>query len=142
MQEPMAFLIERKAISLALIDDDPVVEIIMRKQIRRLGLESKAKMQRFKNGPAALAYFKQAISTGSPLPDVIMLDLNMPMLSGWEVLDELCRYPDEERPLIYIISSSINPEDQHKAFLRPEVNGFLSKPIHQETLIHVFQQLA
>ncbi len=138
----MPFPSHKEVITLALIDDDPVVEIILQKQLHRLPLELQPILKGFRDGPQALRYFQQEREKGNPLPDVVFLDLNMPMLNGWEVLDELCKIPVAERPLIYIISSSINPEDQHTAYFRPEVQEFLCKPIQQETIFTLFQKLS
>jgi CheY-like chemotaxis protein len=129
-----------KNITLALIDDDPVVELILKRQVLRLPEEEKPEVLSFDNGPSALENFQERLAQGQKLPELVLLDLNMPKLSGWEVLEELVQLPPEELPVIYIISSSIDPDDQLRANHHPHVRGFLSKPIFQETLFELFRK--
>jgi len=67
---------------------------------------------------------------------VVFLDLNMPIMNGWEFLDKLSKAKNEitMHYKLYILSSTINPDDQKKAKSNPLVSGFLSKPLTKEHL--------
>ena len=63
------------------------------------------------------------------LPDVILLDLNMPVMDGWDFLNAAISIP---LPPIYIVSSSIDPNDKKKAMVDIRVKGFIEKPLNVE----------
>jgi CheY-like chemotaxis protein len=66
----------------------------------------------------------------------IFLDINMPILTGWEFLDKFDRFTEEIKKQfnIYILSSSIDPADIHQAKLNPLVRGFIEKPLTHGTI--------
>jgi CheY-like chemotaxis protein len=91
-----------------------------------------------KNGEEALKYFdtlKKSNSNNSK-PQLIFLDLNMPVMGGWEFLDSFntSEYSDYHNTKIIILSSTIDPEDLEKSKKYPMVIDFLSKPISKEML--------
>lgn len=112
--------------SVWVIDDDEIYQLIIKKLIR--------KSQVFKDQH----YFKSASEvfelhdrTNIKLPDVILLDINMPQMDGWQFIDKLKDLDKEfvNKTMIYIVSSSIAYSDKERAEEYPEVSGFLSKPI-------------
>ncbi len=77
----------------------------------------------------------------SALPDVVLLDLNMPVMSGWDFLDafeELAPNLMNEID-IYILSSSLDSRDIERSEKYSSVNGFFSKPITQEMLAQMMK---
>lgn len=64
-------------------------------------------------------------------PDVLITDLNMPVTSGWDLLNELSKSNSEigVKTCVLVLSSSIDPVDQQRAFDYPFVKGFYSKPL-------------
>jgi CheY-like chemotaxis protein len=93
-----------------------------------------------KNGEEALKYFNTLKQTNpnSTLkkPQMIFLDLNMPVMGGWEFLDcfVTADYSDFNETKVIILSSTIDPEDLEKSKKYPMVMDFLSKPISKEML--------
>ena len=69
------------------IDDDPIYQIIINKTIQRFGLFSA--ISTFKNGKIALDALLQLLDNDTALPDIILLDINMPVMDGWEFMEEL-----------------------------------------------------
>lgn len=67
---------------------------------------------------------------------IVFLDLNMPIMNGWEFLDNLSKIKDDIKMdyKIYILSSTINPDDKKKAKENALVTGFLPKPLTKEHL--------
>jgi CheY-like chemotaxis protein len=66
------------------------------------------------------------------LPAIIFLDLDMPLMSGWDFLDTYASLTNEvsgQLPYIYILSSSINPRDYSRAKNHPLVKDMLTKPL-------------
>ncbi|WP_246200107.1 response regulator [Maribacter luteus] len=66
---------------------------------------------------------------GEQLPDVIFLDLNMPIMDGWEFSYEFVKLPLENIPRINIVSSSIDSRDIGKANTYDIVKVFIVKPL-------------
>ncbi len=67
-------------------------------------------------------------------PDVILLDLNMPVMSGWEFLDVLLKDTSLSIIPVVIFTSSIDPRDRLRALDYPMVIGHFVKPINFDTL--------
>jgi CheY-like chemotaxis protein len=77
-------------------------------------------------------------------PDVVFLDLNMPVMSGWDFLDALAPFQDELRGRchIYILTSSLALSDMEKAKQYDLVAGLIHKPIDSEEIRAIHSQLA
>lgn len=110
---------------ICIIDDDPIYQFLIHKIIGN----SKANHDIifFKNGKEALDYF--ILDLNKNLPKIILLDLEMPVMDGWDFLKEIDALPTE-KTAIYIVSSSISHEDKVKAEAFPKIKGYFSKPIN------------
>lgn len=81
------------------------------------------------NGEEALKYLKQQPPYSEhPRPDLIMLDINMPRVSGFEVLEFIKRNPATRRIPVIILTTSTNPDDVNKAYDN-YANAYVSKPL-------------
>jgi CheY-like chemotaxis protein len=81
-----------------------------------------------------------SVKTLQKLPDYILLDINMPIMNGWEFLDEYKRLNLDPlgKSKIYIISSSVFSNDINKARSYPLVKDFISKPLNVEKIKELF----
>jgi CheY-like chemotaxis protein len=95
----------------------------------------------FNNGRDALDNLKAIIRANKKLPDVILLDLNMPVMDGWQFLDEFLREPTPKPILIYIVTSSIDPDDVNRAKIYDAVTNYIVKPITLETLKNILNDV-
>jgi len=91
------------------------------------------------NGEVAIKYFEALSKEKDGLlnvPEIILLDLNMPVMGGWEFLELFStQYPHfVERIKIFVLSSSINPEDRIRASKEPLVQAFLYKPLNEKDI--------
>ncbi|MEO8236368.1 MAG: response regulator [Flavobacterium sp.] len=122
---------------ICIIDDDPIYKLITKKLIQKTKLYSET--IEFNNGNEALIYFESA----SSLPDILLLDIEMPEMDGWEFLDEFCKLEKERKKesTVYIASSSIAIDDKMKAKKYECVKDFLSKPINLEKLKQIAEQV-
>ena len=77
----------------------------------------------------------------SRMPDYILLDINMPIMNGWEFLDEYTRLNIDplNKCKVYIISSSVFSNDINKARSYPIVKDFISKPLNVEKIRELFE---
>ena len=108
-----------------LVDDDPIFLTLAELAIKK---ESE-KVEIFKamNGEEAINFLKtQSV-------DIIFLDLNMPVMNGWEFLDVLPQIENWGKQ-VYVLTSSIDPSDQRKADENPLVTSMLEKPLDREKI--------
>lgn len=117
-----------------LIDDDPIYKIVMKKIIDKLGLLDSTTT--FSNGKEALTAFELAIQNQNGIPDLILLDIEMPIMDGWEFMYEIQNIDKEniKNTQIYICSSSIASDDKDQAQKNCLISGYMSKPIKIEDL--------
>ena len=90
----------------------------------------------FYDGQPLLKYLQENKNDRSNLPDVLLLDLKMPHVDGWKVLDALqVLYPMLCKQIaVYIISASIIPKEINKALSYPFVSDFIAKPLTKDIL--------
>ncbi len=91
------------------------------------------------NGYEAFNFLKTEIER--IIPDLIFLDINMPVMNGWEFLTEFKKYISEKFPsiVIKILSSSLDPRDINKAKSFNIVYEFISKPLNKDILISLLE---
>ena len=98
----------------------------------------------FKNGREALDHFKLILenATEDVLPDIIFLDINMPVMDGWEFLNEFIKIKNnfEKKITLYVVSSSIDPRDLERAKSFNLVTDYLIKPIELKKFEKIFDR--
>ncbi|HEY4207129.1 MAG TPA: response regulator [Puia sp.] len=124
-----------------IIDDDQVYQLVMKRAIEQSG-KVKDVLQ-FYDGEEAINYFKEKQQSPEALPELILLDINMPYMDGWQFLDEFIKIPfkDNYKRIIYIVSSSSTTEDLNKAKEYEAVSGYHVKPITKEMVDQMMQSL-
>jgi CheY-like chemotaxis protein len=122
-----------KKIDLAyIVDDNEFVLTISEKMItNHAAFENIAS---FTNGLLALNAIQQAIENKSQLPSVIFLDINMPVMNGWEFLNAINNITAAQDIAIYLFTDSREPEDISKAKTYIQVKGFISKKLPKHEL--------
>jgi CheY-like chemotaxis protein len=85
----------------------------------------------YNNGQEALEGLILISESGQKIPPFIFLDLNMPIMNGWEFLEEFTKIPNNslKKTTIYIISSSVDPRDLERVKNYKAVNNYILKPI-------------
>jgi len=85
----------------------------------------------------ALDLIKVGIDGKGPVPDLIFLDINMPIMSGWDFLEEYKEIKDQVGKKIYIIilTSSVYKHDKAKAATYEDVDDYTLKPLDISDLI-------
>ena len=111
-----------------LVDDDDATNFIHRTVIESTGLIDDIVVA--EDGSEAIDYLQQSES----LPNIIFLDLNMPIMDGWEVIDTLYKINFEKKnnSLLYILTTSENPEDVEKAKKITLVDDYLTKLLDKD----------
>lgn len=124
-----------------IIDDDNIYVSLIKKIIQSKNLCSELLI--FNNGQQSMNYFKENINKDK-IPEIILLDLNMPVMDGWEFLEKFSKIKDnlQKEIKLYVVSSSINPSDVNRAKSSPAVQDYLIKPVHIKNLESIFLQKA
>ena len=125
------------------VDDDPITLMLCKKVIVKASFSNT--IITAKNGEEALEYFNSILKKEeNKLPQLIFLDLNMPVMDGWEFLDSFStdKYSEVNSTNVIILSSTIDPEDLEKSKKYPMVIDFLSKPITTDMLTYLNTKLS
>lgn len=117
--------------SICVIDDDMIYQMIVKKIIEKT--EEFDDIKFYDDAIYALEDFKDS---NHSLPEIILLDINMPQMDGWQFLEGLLelRPSFSKETIIYVVTSSIAHSDREKANSYTEVSGFLSKPLSVDRL--------
>jgi len=123
-----------------IIDDDPIYQFSFGAILKLINPEVQTTV--FSNGEEALDHCKSVIATGKACPKLIFLDLNMPVMDGWNFLDELILFNKDvlQKTKVYIVSSSVHEEDTQKAKNYPLIQDYLVKPVKREVLQSILEE--
>lgn len=127
--------------TLTIVDDDDIFVFLTTKIIEQTNLVDLIKG--FGNGLDAINFLKENKNNVDALPDIILLDLNMPIMNGWQFLEEYNKLNPTigKKITIYICSSSISPDDITRAKTISEVSDYIIKPITEDKLIDLIKKL-
>ena len=119
-----------------IIDDDKIFVFVLKKILAKN--ENFNQVFDFRNGEEVLSML---MNKDNQLPDIILLDINMPVIDGWQFLEELEQLPNKEQLNVFIMSSSIDTNDIEKSKSFSTVKDFISKPINNEKLHRLIESL-
>ncbi len=116
-----------------IIDNDPIVNLLCLHIIKKThpGMH----VLSFTSPEEGLEYIQFEYQQYA-VKTILLLDINMPTLSGWEVLEQLEPYKEmiHQYMSIYMFSSSVNSEDKELSRLHPLIEGFIEKPLTAQKL--------
>jgi CheY-like chemotaxis protein len=120
--------------SIFIVDDDEVYKFIVKKIIEIKELADH--VLTFSDGEKAYNYIKENKVKPNFLPDIILLDINMPIMDGFLFIEEYIKLKHEinKEIAIYMITSSIDPIDLERSKKYTDIKGFITKPISTEVL--------
>lgn len=116
-------------ISILLVDDDQIINLVHRKFLEKSGKFGPITITN--SATKALDVLQAMHETGEPLPRLMLLDIMMPVLNGFQFLEKFSELPatitSEVR--IVMLTSSLDPRDKEKSVSSPYVVGFIDKPL-------------
>jgi CheY-like chemotaxis protein len=117
-----------------LVDDDPINNLVNKRLLRKYN--DRLSVVEYQMAYDALEHFK----TDRPKPDVLLLDINMPKMNGWQFLEEFEKIWAGELKIV-MLTSSIDLSDQQKAESLPLVSGYLTKPLNMDKIQTIFDEM-
>lgn len=129
-----------------LVEDDKVTNMMHMRLIKRSGLIRNVDIAT--DGLAALEYLQARRDAGLPAPELILLDINMPRMDGFEFLQDFAAVSAAYvpvRPMIIMLSTSVLRADQERAAADPHVYRFMGKPMGTDdigTFVREYQEFA
>jgi CheY-like chemotaxis protein len=127
----------KKINTFCIIDDDDIYQFTTSLILKKTDLVNKIIL--FSNGLKAINFLKDELGNIENIPDVLFLDINMPIMDGWEFLKEylLIKPMIPKTVIIYMVSSSVDERDVLKANSISEISGYLVKPISSQNIKEV-----
>jgi CheY-like chemotaxis protein len=111
------------------VDDDPIINLVHRKFLEKTGRFETITVTN--SAVKALDMLREWDESGHPLPDVLLLDIMMPILDGFGFLQKFRELPASitSKVRIVMLTSSLDPRDKDKSVDSPHVVGFIDKPL-------------
>lgn len=113
---------------ICIVDDDKIYQLLMKRMLNML--DKQLSITSLFNGEQALEHLQKE----SLAYDLVLVDLNMPKMNGWELLDHMKSQKVSTNATIYIATSSIDFNDKKRAESIDIVSGLITKPISKATL--------
>ena len=129
----------KKVEKMYVIDDDKIYHFLLKNLFRQNNIAATPVF--FSNGQDAIDYIKENKHNSAELPELILLDVNMPIMDGWQFLEEYNLILGElpKASTIFMISSSNDEQDLNKAKKYSKiVKDYFLKPICKEDLEKIF----
>lgn len=113
--------------SILLVDDDSTTNFYNSIVLKQANIAKK--ITNLDSGSKVLKFL---VENNSQLPDIMLLDINMPLMNGWEVLDEINKLDNQQdfdNLQIIMLSASANPDDVEQSKKYSKVQGYITKPL-------------
>jgi len=114
-------------LNIFLVDDDNIYQFTAKKTLESMGLSKQVSI--FPDGEKALQYIKDHLSEQGSLPDIIFLDINMPVMDGWEFVDAFQQLNLPKKIALYMVSSSVDENDMKRSKNYGVIDDYIIKPV-------------
>lgn len=120
-----------------IIDDDKMYLMILRRRIEKIS--GSITIESYMNGLAAIEELSRLIAEKKDLPGVIFLDINMPVMDGWQFIERIENELSEllMNTKIYMVSTSLEERDIERASSNKSISEYIYKPISPDKLAEI-----
>ncbi len=129
----------QKIKNIIIVEDDPISRLLIKTLVNKN--YNVDQNDTFLNGEEAINYIKNRAELQEELPDIILLDINMPVMDGWEFLEEIARVEKAKAIPIVMLTSSIDAEDEARSKTYNNVIGYYYKPLNKQSLNEIMSSL-
>jgi CheY-like chemotaxis protein len=125
--------------SILLIDDDQINNFINKRIIKKLNIAEEINIAL--NGEEALSYIQKYCGSTGHCPELIFLDINMPVMNGFEFLNEFknLELENKRNVKIIVLTTSANPGDMQK-LKEHSIKGFVNKPLTEKKILELINE--
>ncbi|GAA4231731.1 response regulator [Postechiella marina] len=130
-----------KKYNICIVDDDEIYQFTISKMLKTFNFGDK--IISFEDGEEALHYMMDNLNNEKELPDVIFLDINMPIMDGFQFMEEYVKIKPKLSKIvtIYMVSSSVDPVDIERARKIAEISDYIIKPIKPGELKTIIESI-
>ena len=131
----------KKPFIICIVDDDEIYKFTFKKTLEIKNLAKKILV--FSDGEEAIKFMFANLGNAKELPDVIFLDINMPIMDGFQFMDEYVKIHPRvgKKIIIYMVTSSVDPVDLEHAKKYDEISDYIVKPIKADDLSKIINSL-
>src|SRR5260370_29524295 len=139
IDDPTMMKPDTGVVRILIVEDNRGDVLLVREALKESNL--KFELTHIADGEQAFDYLqRRGVHRNADLPNLVLLDLNLPRRDGWEVLDEIRTMPDLRSTPVVILSSSGNPEDRERAARTPN-SLHIRKPSTLDEFLAVGKQI-
>jgi len=121
------------SLNVLIVDDDKMITLLHKVMVTKNKICANPLL--FKDGKEPLDFLVNEYKPEERY--LVLLDINMPILNGWEFLDEIQTKEFSKEIMVIIVTSSVDSSDKLKANTYPQVIGFLEKPIRTDSCNYI-----
>jgi len=124
---------------ICIVDDDDIYRFTIVKTLESLKLPTKT--MTFSDGEQAINFISDHLNEDAELPDIIFLDIDMPVMDGFQFMEEYEKIKPDVRKnmIIYMVSSSLDPVDINSAKKISSISDYIVKPISSNRLKSILE---
>lgn len=131
---------KKKLNSILLVDDDNDCNFFHQRLIKKM--EYAETVYVANNGKEAIDFLQSTINGEHPHPDIIFLDINMPVMNGWEFIKEYQKLNENQKAKVMLImlTTSLNPDDEEQAKNYQDIKGYKNKYLNKESMEEIIEE--
>jgi len=130
----------KESTKICVIDDDEIYRFAFGRHVKSVDVTSS--LQNFSESEVALDFFRENKLMSNALPDILFLDINMPIMGGFEFIEAFEKLGLTKKIAIYLMSSLLSKENLNEVKSYDSITDCLTKPIGEDTLCELINKVS